>query len=111
MSVTSRHPAWRLLALAFLLAGSAHAQVDVLTWHNDLAHTGQNLQETTLTPSNVNVSSFGKLFSVKCQYVPVTGVACATITVDDMQSLVDGAAPDAFKAGPCDESSPVSSAT
>ena len=35
-----------------------------------------------------------------CQYVPVTGVACATITVDDLQSLVDGAAPDAFKGRP-----------
>jgi hypothetical protein len=32
-----------------------------------------------------------------CQYVPVTGVACATVTVGDMQSLLDGAAPDAFK--------------
>ena len=49
------------------LAPSASSQ-DVLTWHNDIARTGQYLNETILTPSNVNVSSFGRLF-----IIPVDG--------------------------------------
>ena len=34
----------------------------MLTYHNDNARTGQNLQETSLTPGSVNSGSFGKLF-------------------------------------------------
>jgi len=40
------------------------AQVNVTTYHNDTARTGQNTQEAILTPSNVNSTLFGKLFSV-----------------------------------------------
>jgi hypothetical protein len=38
--------------------------VPVLTWRYDLTHAGQNTSETALNPTNVNKSSFGKLFSL-----------------------------------------------
>jgi uncharacterized protein (TIGR03437 family) len=53
----------RLMAVSILLLAPAMAQVSVLTYHNDLARTGQNLAETILTPANVNSTQFGKLFS------------------------------------------------
>ena len=40
------------------------AQTNVLTWHNDNLRTGQNLLEGILTPTNVESSTFGKLFQV-----------------------------------------------
>jgi len=43
---------------------TAAAQINVTTYHNDNARTGQNTQETALTTANVNTSTFGKLFSV-----------------------------------------------
>jgi len=55
--------------LGCVSAGSMVAQtptpVPVLTWRYDVTHAGQNTQETALTPSNVNVNSFGKLFTLK----------------------------------------------
>src|SRR5258708_15769709 len=54
-------------ALAALWAWSVAplwSQPSVLTWHNDNARTGQNLQETTLTPANVNSAMFGSLFTI-----------------------------------------------
>src|SRR5579871_2910239 len=39
------------------------AQVNVLTYQYDNSRTGANLNELTLTPSNVNQNQFGKLFS------------------------------------------------
>src|SRR5581483_10429912 len=54
------------MACLVLLAGLSaplRAQVNVLTYHNDNARTGQNLHETILTPGNVNKDSFGLLFT------------------------------------------------
>jgi hypothetical protein len=34
---------------------------DVMTYHNDVARTGQNLNESTLSPSSVNATIFGRL--------------------------------------------------
>ena len=56
----------KVLAIGISLIASlaVTAQVNVTTWHNDLSRTGANAQETILTTDNVNVNSFGKLFSV-----------------------------------------------
>ncbi|VXA93390.1 Pyrrolo-quinoline quinone repeat-containing protein [Burkholderia sp. 8Y] len=35
--------------------------MDVATYHNDIARTGQQLAESVLTPANVNSATFGKL--------------------------------------------------
>ncbi|MGH9469914.1 MAG: pyrrolo-quinoline quinone [Terriglobia bacterium] len=53
-----------LLILALGLAAGCGFAQDVLTYHADNARTGQYLHETTLTPSNVNKASFGKLFVI-----------------------------------------------
>ncbi len=56
-------------ALLALLAFStwstkAQTQPSVTTWQYDNGRTGQNTQESILTPSNVNSSQFGKLFKL-----------------------------------------------
>jgi hypothetical protein len=52
-----------LATLAALSSARSGAQTSVTTYHNDIGRTGQNLNETILTTSNVNATQFGKLFS------------------------------------------------
>jgi hypothetical protein len=52
----------------FIMVGifpvQGNAQINVTTWHYDTARTGANPNETILSPSNVNSSSFVQYFSV-----------------------------------------------
>ena len=76
-------------ALAFWLVGTAcvSAQVSVLTQHNDNTRTGQNLQETSLTPTSVNATQFARLFQysvdgdVYTQPLYVPGVSIPNVGV------------------------------
>ena len=89
-----------LLAILIPIALSAagFAQVPVLTHHNDSARTGQNLNETYLTPAVVNVTRFGTLFTQPLDgmavaeplYVPSLVINGATHNVVFVVTLHDG---------------------
>jgi hypothetical protein len=59
-------------AATLTVNGAGPATTDVVTYHNDIARTGQNLTESTLTPGNVNAETFGKL-----GFYPVDGLVDA----------------------------------
>jgi uncharacterized repeat protein (TIGR03806 family) len=69
------------LALVAALCPAQGVPVSAVTWHYDNTRQGANTNETTLTPANVNVSSFGKLFSysvdghIYAQPLILTGVS------------------------------------
>jgi hypothetical protein len=67
-------PMGKLCALACVLGFvlTLQAQVNVTTFKNDNTRSGANTQETVLTPSNVNSTQFGKLFTT-----PVDGYVYA----------------------------------
>jgi hypothetical protein len=66
--------------VALFARGAVRAQ-NVVTQHNDNSRSGANNSEAILTPSNVNTSSFGKLFSqtvdgqIYAQPLYVSGIA------------------------------------
>lgn len=55
-----------------LTVNAGTTSVNVLTYHNDNGRTGQNLNETILTTSNLNFATFGK-----AGFLPVTGLVDA----------------------------------
>jgi PQQ enzyme repeat len=56
-----------LVAVCVASCALLTAQIAVATYHNDNYRSGANAQETILTPSNVNVQSFGKRFTFSVQ--------------------------------------------
>lgn len=82
-------PAWFFICVLCLLAPAAFAQTSILTQHYDNGRTGQNTGEVLLTATNVNSTTFGKLFSLPVDgyvfaqplYVPALTIGGATHNV------------------------------
>src|ERR1700684_208005 len=63
-SIAASHFKFAILAFVLcLVPANLGAQVSVLTQRNDISRSGVNSAETTLTPSNVNTTQFGRLSS------------------------------------------------
>jgi fibronectin type 3 domain-containing protein len=78
------------LAVEELEARLTPSAVNMVTYHNDNTSSGQNLNETVLTPSNVNSTNFGKLFSTSVDgqvYAQPLYVAGLNITTGANQGI------------------------
>jgi Legume lectin domain/Bacterial lectin/Chitobiase/beta-hexosaminidase C-terminal domain len=84
------------VSLLSFCATGMQAQTNVVTQHNDIARTGQNRNEITLTPANVNTSGFGKLFSYSIDgqayaqplYVPGVTMGAGTVQAGTKHNVV-----------------------
>jgi hypothetical protein len=73
------------------LSCATFAQTNVLTYHNDNGRTGANLNETILTPANVNQSTFGKLFTYNlngCVYAQPLYVSGVNISGQGVHNVI-----------------------
>lgn len=102
--MTGSSRGWVLVFLAIFLVTIPAAAGDVLTYHNDLSRTGQNLNETILTTSNVNTASFGLLFTVKvdgpidAQPLYVSGLTIGGVTHNVLYTETENGSAYAFDA-------------
>ncbi len=78
-----------LVATSLALSAQPSAAINVTTQKNDNNRSGLNSSETTLTPANVNQSTFGKLFEKSVDgdiysqplYIQGMSIGCGTHNV------------------------------
>ena len=94
----------KVFFLVVFLASVPALASDVLTYHNDLSRTGQNLNEAILTTSNVNSAGFGLLFTMKvdsnidAQPLYVSGLTIAGVSHNVVYTVTENDSVYAFDA-------------